>query len=77
MTDNNLLYLIEPILTKTLLFGINSFKIITNSNVLNATVNIFCLLKDYINRFFNEFTESCRNVATSGSGIKLNFLNRT
>ena len=58
---NNLLDLTKPILTKTLLFGSNSFDINTNTNILNAIMNLVYLLKDLTNRFFIEFTDYCRN----------------
>ena len=36
--DNNLLHLCEPVLTRTLLFGSNSFDTDANTNVLNTTI---------------------------------------
>ena len=51
--DNKLLDLTKQVLTKTLLFGSNSFDINTNTNILNVTVNLVYLLKDLTNRFFN------------------------
>ena len=50
-----------PILTKTLLFDGNFFHIKTITNILNATMNLVHLLKDLANRFFNQFTDSCRH----------------
>ena len=52
-TDNKLLDLTKQILTKTLLFASNCFDINTNTNILNATVNLAYLLKDLTNHFFN------------------------
>ena len=59
--DNKLLDLTKRVLTKTLLFGGSSFIINTNTNILNVTVNLVYLLQDLTNRFFNEFTDCCRN----------------
>ena len=52
--DNNLPYLCEAIFIRTLLFGTNSFDTNNNTNVLNATIEYIILLKDLMNRFFNE-----------------------
>ena len=57
--DNNLLDLTKPILTTTLLFGSKSFYINTNTNNLNATMDLVYLLKYLANCFFNEFTDYC------------------
>ena len=46
--DSNLLDLTKPILTTTLLFGSNYFDINTNTNILNATMNLVYLLKDLL-----------------------------
>ena len=54
--DNKLLDLTKQILTKTQLFGSNSFDIDTNTNILNMTVNLVYLLKGLTNHLFNEFT---------------------
>ena len=54
--DNKLLDLTKQILTKSVLFGSNSFEINTNANILNATENLAYLIKDLTDRFFNEFT---------------------
>ena len=44
--DNKLLNLTKYILTKSLFFGSYSFDINTNTNILNAIVNLVYLLKD-------------------------------
>ena len=59
--NNSLLKLTKLILTTTLFFGSNSFDINTNTNILNATMNLVYLLKDLTNHFFNEFTDCCQN----------------
>ena len=59
--DNNFLGLTKPIFTTIPLFGSNSFDTSTYTNTLNATMNLVYLLKDLTKRFFNEFTDSCRN----------------
>ena len=59
--DNKHLDLTKQVLTKTLLFGSNSFNINTNANILNVTVNLVYLLKELTNRFFNEFADCCPN----------------
>ena len=46
--DSNLLDLTKSILTTTLLFGSNYFDINTNTNILNATMNLVYLLKDLL-----------------------------
>ena len=51
----------KPIFATILLFGSNSFDISTNTNIQNMTMNLVCLLKDWINLFFNEFNDFCRN----------------
>ena len=59
--DNNLSDLTKPILTTILLFGCDSCHISTNTNIQNMIMNLVYLLKDWINRFFNEFIDCCRN----------------
>ena len=49
--DNKLLDLTKQVMTKTLLFGSNSFDINTNTNFLNVTVSLVYLLKDLTNCF--------------------------
>ena len=51
----------KPIFATILLFGSNSFDISTNTNIQNMTMNLVYLLKDWINLFFNEFNDFCRN----------------
>ena len=60
--DNNLLDLCEPILIRTLPFGSNSFDTDANTNVSIQLLNIFFLLKDLINCFFNENRKFSNNV---------------
>ena len=48
-------------MTTILLFGSNAFDVNTNTNILNATMNLVYLLKDLTNHFFIEFTDYCRN----------------
>ena len=45
----------------TLLFGSNYFDLNTNTNILNATMNLVYPLKVLTNQFFNEFTDCCQN----------------
>ena len=59
--NNNLSDLTKPILATILLFGSNSFDISTNTNIQNKTMNLVYLLKDWINLFFNEIIDCCRN----------------
>ena len=57
--DHKLLDLPKQIVTKNLLFGSSSFDIITNTNILNVTVNLIYLLKDLTKCFLNEFADCC------------------
>ena len=59
--DNKLFDLTKQVLTKTLLFCSKYFYISTNTNILNATVNLVYLLKDLTNHFFNKLTNCCQN----------------
>ena len=45
--DNNLLHLSEPVLTRTLLFGSNSFDTNANTDVLNATIEYILSTKKF------------------------------
>ena len=45
--DNNLLDPCEPVLTRTLLFGSNSFDTDANTNVLNATIEFVLSTKRF------------------------------
>ena len=45
--DNNLLDLCEPVLTRTLLFGCNSFDTDANTNVLNAAIEYILSTKRF------------------------------
>ena len=52
--DNNLLDLCEPVLVRTLLFGSNLFEQMLIQMFSMQLLNISFLLKDLMNRFFNE-----------------------
>ena len=52
--DNNLLDLCEPVLIRTLLFGSNSFEQMLIQMFSMQLLNVSFLLKDLMNRFFNE-----------------------
>ena len=52
--DNNLLDLCEPVLIRTLLFGSNLFEQMLIQMFSMQLLNISFLLKDLMNRFFNE-----------------------
>ena len=60
--DNNLLDLCEPVLIRTLLFGSKSFDTVLIQMFSMQLLNIFFLLKDLMNRSFNENRKFSNNV---------------
>ena len=59
---NNLLDLCEPVLIRTLLFGLNSFDTDANTNVLNATIEYIPSTKRFDETLFNEHRKFSNNV---------------